>query len=349
MRILIRIIVFLAFAIRFLYAAGPEVHHSCADIAFTNIPESYYELREIFNQHRWNFLTGSSFPDAAFTIIEWNKRWVWHDPAMIDEYLEYFLSNYQKPYNFEARELLAFILGNVSHQVFDQAWHSNPQGDSFLQKAILNDFPSAPEYAEALIEGGLDFVVIFDLNRWMEIPPYFYVPAELVAEATYETSGIEISPEQVVLGAGLMYIAFYGERVVAPMMMPLAKFLIPWSCDHYIDYTPGGINDGAIISSAEWTNIWDSLQEGKELKKGKFLCRLDSEQKLSMPYQINVSRETDIMLELAREALIKGIVELEYEMTDNGNAIIHPPKITDYAEFIKIFYQIAELFRSNYQ
>ncbi|KAJ3316762.1 integrin subunit alpha 8, partial [Blyttiomyces sp. JEL0837] len=169
--------------------------------------------------------------------------------------------------NPEARGLVSFLLGIVSHGVADAPWHSLDMGGGFIEALLKLQFEHDFDDAHKSADAGGEFVLAHS-SSLSYLSPVWKIPTGDLVEI-YEMLNFSVTTFQINSCMLQGYAAAQGNRIVGRYLFSHWAQEAPFLVDQYYDYFRGGIND-----ISKWiTNCWHATIEWLEHGPITPMCR----------------------------------------------------------------------------
>ena len=237
-----------------------ELFPQYKDIILNNL--GYFQNGAAFPDWGYNCFLGSLYPNlnAASEVAHWF-------PFQF-EIVKYITANYQKPWNQEAQQVIAFLLGVVSHSISDIIWHDlgvvSKTGQGYIQAMANSNYNfqgknyNSTIHSEADIGGEFLCAYEVDLNF---IKLMWHLPAKILAQIynnlNYtDITSIVIESCNTELYMEVEAVSKLSSEIILPYFAEKSPFLIDATQDWWL----GGINDMAGWVSYCWSGIIDLLE-----------------------------------------------------------------------------------------
>ncbi len=222
-------------------ATGMQGHIYMAQCAAEQVRDP--RLRGLLETHPKQLANGGYFPDSGYTAKDHDQGEIAHWEPFVEAYIKVIRERYKPPYDGEAAEHIAFLMGLAAHGITDSTFDS-----LFYERAEQVDGGDFDAF-----DLSMDVFIAHDKPRYF-VPEYAYdaatlsavyarvphpVPAENITQAmTTARTGLSAV-------AGLLYAGAddYGKRY-------------PWARAHvFLTRTPGGYPHGADVVTGYYREI----------------------------------------------------------------------------------------------
>ncbi|KAJ3192580.1 Glycosylphosphatidylinositol specific phospholipase D1 [Irineochytrium annulatum] len=223
-----------------------------------------YEKLTADADHQAYLEAGSYFPDWGYTCAnQEDAAEAAHWPPFWNESIRYLQETYERPWNADARALVSFLLGVVSHGVADAPWHSLDMDKGFIEAIqhlhYCGDFSDAHTVSDA----GGEFVLAHSssldyLSRTWKVPT-----GDLVN--IYERLNITVTAYDINKCMLLGYTGAQSVRLIGRLLYPLFSTQAPYLAENYYDYFRGGLNDMAGWVTTCWHDTLEWFLYGPQV------------------------------------------------------------------------------------
>lgn len=254
-------LIFLILLIPFVGTCGVVTHNVIADRAHYWLTNNEYS--GLISRYPKTFQAGAAFPDWGYNCVipGYSKaseiaHWFPFQRAAI----KYLHTNYPRPWNTSAEQLIVFILGIVSHSVSDVIWHNLilKTGQGFIQAMANSDYNAHGhgynrETHDDADFGG-EFVAAYEVDLTFIYSEWKLPIIDIIN--IYRTFGYHnITYDDLAICVDELYTEMISIRdlpseYIYPYYAAKSRFLV----SEYQDWWFGGIND-----MAAWVDIcWGS-------------------------------------------------------------------------------------------
>lgn len=234
-------------------ALGITTHNAIARDMIRNSlgPNMDRELYNIMNEFPGAVECGSIWSDVHYLIQTFpnasDAAEHMHWPPHYTAALTYIQNNFSQPYNDEARKLIAFYMGVISHSVADQWWH----GLGVPCYAALEEAEDRGEGQMGGLEFNLDLYIKSTLAQGPTPRDDWYLPADHCEAILHSEGWTDFTAELNTDAITLSYIGAWLENLIGPAMYLPLKFSMPWTTANFEYHPCGGYWDCVDRSVAE--------------------------------------------------------------------------------------------------
>lgn len=227
---------------------------------------------------------GSMFPDGGYAVGDGYGELAHWEPFQL-AYTAWIRDTWgPPPYQGEAAEHVAFLMGMASHGMADQVYDA-----FYMQRAHQED--AASDWSNSMDEAT-------DAAMASMVGPMAYgelwVPEEQMAALMRDAMGHEVDPDDIRLGQVMVrLVPEWGARILEhPEQIEAYRAQFPWACAHQLDpFVLGNPPDEAEVVARYWQEIEGRLA-GRDLTLGPVLA--------TFPPDGKIGWETDATLVTAR-------------------------------------------------
>ncbi|PRP82676.1 glycosylphosphatidylinositol specific phospholipase D1 [Planoprotostelium fungivorum] len=230
------------------------------------------KTNDIIQENRDAFGAGISFPDWGYHCVLDN---IWpslgeasetsHWEPFMASAVRYLHDHYEKPWNSEARKLVAFMMGVVAHDAADTLWHDlagvEDINQGFIPAMSFANFQGVYGSAHTAADVGGDIELFFT----QQVPPvaHWYIPTDALVEIFHMTNYTLLTPTIL----DVCNTEAYGEYLaIRNLPVPAAygyettkaTFLV----ENLHSWWMGGINDMATWAVRCWKDTISSIETG---------------------------------------------------------------------------------------
>ncbi len=232
-------------------ANGQTSHLWISMAALERLPEG--ELRDLLTREDlqpW-LRNGTMFPDGGYAVDDGYGEIAHWEPFQTI-YLDWIRERWEPPYDEEAQQHIAFLMGLGSHGMADQVYDALYLQEGYIEDAESNwDLYSADEAAD---------VVFSSLTGPQEVPEDV-VPYEVMV-AIFAEYGHEVSVETLQDGQSLLRVAvtLVGQFGQTESAVEMYSERFPWVTGHQQDPLEWGKPaDEADVIALYWQVLWERL------------------------------------------------------------------------------------------
>ncbi|KAI8909066.1 hypothetical protein EDD86DRAFT_206850 [Gorgonomyces haynaldii] len=194
----------------------------------------------------WGYACGSTRTGRASETAHWLPFW---NTTML-----YIRTNYPQPWSADAKRLISFLLGIVSHGVADVLWHSLWMDEGFIDASSYTNFNESFQDAHGAADVGGEWMIRrFGDQSYAQL--MWHIPAQDLVKI-YALMGQSVSYQELNLCAMVGYAGFQGGRLIGHYLFPAWAIKEPFFTDKYFDYHLGGIHSMAV-SVADCYNLME--------------------------------------------------------------------------------------------
>lgn len=234
------------------FANGQTTHLLITEEAIAHVPDG--ELRELLDRPelRVMLLNGTMFPDGGYAVDDDYGEMAHWEPFQ-DRYLAYVRDTFgPPPYDGEAAEHVAFLLGLASHGMADQTFDA-------MYMARSRVYDASADWSHGSMDTATDVWCAHEQGG--REPPEDWVPYDvlvsLYADAGYTVDAELLADAQSLLRIAIWYVAEAGANE-ATAAEYAAQF--PWATAHLFDpAVPGSPPTQAEVVAAYWQVLWARL------------------------------------------------------------------------------------------
>jgi glycosylphosphatidylinositol phospholipase D len=179
--------------------------------------------------------------------------------------VQYIHKTYKKPWNNDAKGLIAFLFGVISHGVADTLWHSLNMDQGFIQAMQHLNYRGSYPRAHSDADIGGEFL----LARFAPLDylaGYWKIPTADLVEI-YRMTGRNVTQAQLAVcttvGFALVEVNQVIGRYVAPAWMQRSNFLV----EQFFTYFRGGLTSMGLGVAECWTRALTWLDRGFQTTK----------------------------------------------------------------------------------
>ncbi|TPX30774.1 glycosylphosphatidylinositol phospholipase D [Synchytrium microbalum] len=220
--------------------------------------EPYLQAGSFFPD--WGYACGSASDEseAAHWLPFWNHT------------IAYIRKTYPPPLTSNAKALIAFLFGIVSHGAADAPWHSLDSREGFIEVMAEYDFDGVYGDAHAHADPGGDVMLAYEggleyFDRVWRIPSLDIVNIYHIAGYTNVTR-LQLD-ECMLIG----YTGAQLNRAMGHYLYPGFAAPSPFLVEQYIDYFKGGIVDMTTWVITCWNSTIEWIENGSE---GSRFCKM---------------------------------------------------------------------------
>jgi glycosylphosphatidylinositol phospholipase D len=239
-------------------ACGMTTHITISHIALSGYKSEYASILKDYSSY---FQAGSFFPDWGYSCANQSDasemaHWIpfWNTSVA------HLRQKYSKPWNKEAKQLIAFIFGMVSHGVADESWHSLYADDGFIQTSAYTDFQGSYSQSHHNADIGAEMVVAHSFK-----PSFFSyhwgIPSADLVEI-YAMANMTVTAKQIDRCMLLGYLGVQGVRLAGRYLYPTFANKSTFLVHHFRDHFRGGLMDMAAWVHHCWYTLENWIEEG---------------------------------------------------------------------------------------
>lgn len=232
-------------------ANGQTSHLWISEAALDALPEG--ELRALLSREElrpW-LRNGTMFPDGGYAVDDAYGEMAHWEPFQ-DLYLDWIVENHAPPWDEEAAQHIAFLMGLASHGMADQVYDA-----LYLEEGKIED--AASDWGRYSADEAAD-VVFSSLTGPQEVPEDVVPYALLVA--LFAEAGHAVGEETLMDGQSLLRVAvtLVGQMGQTESAVQLYSERFPWVTGHQQDPAEWGTPaDEAEVIALYWQTIWARL------------------------------------------------------------------------------------------
>ncbi len=237
------------------WANGQTTHIWISRKALGELPAG--DLRDLLTDPELEpmLVHGTMFPDGGYAVDHPYGEWAHWEPFQ-SLYLEWIKENWDPPYEGEARQHIAFLMGLSSHGLADQTF------DAFYLDRSANFYDSELGWAAGR---SMDEATDFEwaaLTGAQEVPER-WVPTDALLPL-YAEAGVEVDAETLDDGQNFLEaaVALVGLGSRSEDMLAGYRADFPWATSHLQDaQIPGNPDKEAAMVASYWLEVWERLHE----------------------------------------------------------------------------------------
>jgi hypothetical protein len=233
-------------------ANGQSTHLWISHEAVEHLPDG--PLRALLEAHPLMVDNGTMFPDGGYPLDDPYAELAHWEPFQV-AYMQWIMSEYAYPYEGDAAEHAAFMLGMNSHGMADQVFDALYMERTEIYDGDKNDLDTQSDIVMmALVGGGFE-------------PPEDWAPYDLFEELYPAAVGYEVEKAKMQTGQSLLRVAILAVASSAsnPEDVAEAEALYPWGNSHLLDEeVPGSPPCEGEAIARYWQSQWE-LMNGREL------------------------------------------------------------------------------------
>lgn len=234
------------------FGNGQSTHCWISEQAIQNLPEG--ELRDLMlnpsNEQQWR--NGTMFPDGGYAIGDGYGE-ISHWEPFLMAYLDWIKTHYSQPWNAEAKEHIAFLMGLGSHGLADQTFDA-----MYFRRAYQYD---ADGNWEESLDTSTD--VSFIAQTEPQPVPDDWIPMDAMLEI-YGNQNHSVNSDTIERGQSLLRVAvtWVGGASQQESLVEQYESDFPWATSNLLNSVyPGSPPIEAEIIASYWQVLWAQLHE----------------------------------------------------------------------------------------
>ncbi len=212
--------------------------------------ELYDLLSDPAYERQWR--NGTMFPDGGYAIGD-DYGEIAHWEPFQRAYLEWIQSTYSHPWNTEAKEHIAFLMGLASHGLADQSYDA-----MYFRRAYVYD-------ADGMWTESFDTATDVAFVAQTEVQPTSEVWVPYVdLLPIFETQGHAVSQDTISQGQSRLNVAVYwvGTTSSQPDLVDEYANQFPWGTGNQLNLeVPGNPTMESQIVASYWQTLWGQLHD----------------------------------------------------------------------------------------
>jgi len=253
-----------------------EVAHRGLSIATTSNDTALLVLRRIALENEPAFHAGTAFPDLFFSPCggpdDLSERTHWI--PFIETSVEFIREKYgadMSVWNQQARELVSFLMGVLSHQVADVLWHSLGIEQGLIRAMANVNFHGEYDPSHAVADNLDDSIIYFDMSLKSQnrLKPWNVPLTDLMEILSRFQPSANVSSETVSRCFMLQFSLQVLESLILDKMFKvnIPENLFAGARSHFLssnfyDYHLGGMESMAIYTVKGWGSLERMLING---------------------------------------------------------------------------------------
>jgi len=263
--------------IHFVMNCGVTTHNVIANRALKWYSNENQEYKNIITENLEYFQNGAAFPDWGYNCVlsEFisglpNASETAHWKNFQVETIKYLRSNYNKPWNSEAKSLISFLFGVVSHSIADIIWHNlanaHKSRQGFIQAMANSDFDAQGQPYSSIVHNDADtggeFMCAHDMDLSFILSDWNFPASDVVD--IYKQLGIENLDDLILRACNdelyieVQAITKLPSELLYFMYAERSSFLV----DNIQNWWLGGIDDMAMWTSYCWNFVIEWIETG---------------------------------------------------------------------------------------
>jgi len=260
-KLILMVFLFTAFPLA-AFGAGMSVHTEVTTRAVHYFDyDAHPEYRQYILDHPEAYQAGSPFPDWGYSFGHPDESEYAHWEPWLELFAKYIHDTYRKPRDEQAVKLIAFFMGNISHDMADIDCHGLGRVDeSFMSMTAQQEFHGVWGDAHSNFDTGAEFVDRHERDmQWLEMKWWF--PTQDIINV-YNLAGYTVTADDMEKPFFILWLGALGNRLGGYLLLSQYVDRSPILYEELNDYFMGGLDSMAVRVMWQWRQYIDLIEDG---------------------------------------------------------------------------------------